>query len=136
MDVSPYISFGGTSGRKYFWISIPVAIGAAVVATFLLGVSIGIWVSFGKLFGFDFAPVTARRLGGQLGSIFFGPMVLILMSLFSVRRFHDRGKSGYWALILFAPPVGFIWYFVECGLFPGSPEANRYGHPLNTINQS
>jgi uncharacterized membrane protein YhaH (DUF805 family) len=47
----------------------------------------------------------------------------------SVKRWHDRGKSGLWYLINFIPLIGAIWQFVECGLLPGEPGVNRYGPP-------
>jgi uncharacterized membrane protein YhaH (DUF805 family) len=38
-----------------------------------------------------------------------------------VRRFHDRGKSGWWALLYFVPGIGWLWILVECGFLPGKP---------------
>jgi uncharacterized membrane protein YhaH (DUF805 family) len=36
-----------------------------------------------------------------------------------VRRFHDRGKSGWWALLYFVPGIGWLWILIECGFLPG-----------------
>lgn len=44
-----------------------------------------------------------------------------------VKRWHDLGKSGWWALIIFVPFVGGLWQLVECGFFPGTTGANTYG---------
>ena len=44
-----------------------------------------------------------------------------------VKRWHDLGKSGWWALIIFVPFVGPLWQLVECGFFPGTTGANAYG---------
>lgn len=62
-------------------------------------------------------------------------MVAFLASLWSnialaVKRLHDFGKPGLAALLLFVPIVSFIALFVLC-LFPGDPEANRYGRQTN-----
>ncbi|HKP24672.1 MAG TPA: DUF805 domain-containing protein, partial [Dongiaceae bacterium] len=38
-----------------------------------------------------------------------------------VRRFHDRGKSGWWALLYFMPVIGWLWILIECGFLPGKP---------------
>ncbi|MBN2162231.1 MAG: DUF805 domain-containing protein [Pontiellaceae bacterium] len=35
-----------------------------------------------------------------------------------VRRWHDRGKSGWWCLIHLVPAIGHVWAFVELGFFP------------------
>ena len=57
-------------------------------------------------------------------------MLLVWINIAStVKRFHDRDKSGYWFLIVFVPYVGAIWQFVECGFLAGSPGNNGYGPP-------
>ena len=38
-----------------------------------------------------------------------------------VRRFHDRGRSGWWALLYFVPFIGWLWILIECGFLPGKP---------------
>jgi uncharacterized membrane protein YhaH (DUF805 family) len=40
-----------------------------------------------------------------------------------VRRFHDRGKSGWWALLYFVPGIGWLWLLIECGFLPGKRAA-------------
>lgn len=47
----------------------------------------------------------------------------------SVKRWHDRGKSGSWYFISLIPIVGPIWALVELGFLPGTPGDNRYGAP-------
>jgi uncharacterized membrane protein YhaH (DUF805 family) len=47
----------------------------------------------------------------------------------SVRRLHDRGKSGWYYLVSFIPLVGPIWLIVECGCLRGTTGANQYGPP-------
>src|SRR6185295_6597485 len=34
----------------------------------------------------------------------------------TVRRLHDRHKSGWYALVYFFPVFGLVWHFIECGL--------------------
>ena len=46
-----------------------------------------------------------------------------------VRRFHDRGKSGWWALLYFMPFIGWLWIIIECGLLPGKPAATYPNNP-------
>jgi len=50
----------------------------------------------------------------------------------TIKRFHDRDKSGFWYCVCFVPYVGVIWQVVECGFFPGTPGGNRYGLPTTS----
>jgi uncharacterized membrane protein YhaH (DUF805 family) len=78
--------------------------------------------------------------------------LLVVLSLF-VRRLHDRGKSGWWLLVMYLPALLFsalgtvasasapdagaalralglpfsIWMFVELGCLRGTRGPNRYG---------
>jgi uncharacterized membrane protein YhaH (DUF805 family) len=45
----------------------------------------------------------------------------------SIKRWHDRGKSGWFYLVAFIPLVGWLWFLVECGFLPGTPGPNEYG---------
>jgi len=45
----------------------------------------------------------------------------------SVRRFHDRNKSGWWCLIGFVPVIGGFWLLIENGFLKGSVGPNQYG---------
>jgi uncharacterized membrane protein YhaH (DUF805 family) len=57
-------------------------------------------------------------------------VILLWISLaITVKRFHDRDKSGWWALINLLPVIGQIWILIECGFLKGTEEDNRYGEP-------
>jgi uncharacterized membrane protein YhaH (DUF805 family) len=45
----------------------------------------------------------------------------------AIKRWHDRGKSGWWVLIGLIPLIGGIWVLVECGFLPGDDGPNEYG---------
>ena len=51
-----------------------------------------------------------------------------------VKRWHDRGKSGWWCLINFVPIVGNLWAFVETGFLPGTEGDNHYGPDPRTAD--
>ncbi|MEZ5775397.1 MAG: DUF805 domain-containing protein [Hyphomicrobiaceae bacterium] len=49
---------------------------------------------------------------------------------YTVKRLHDRGKSGWWYLLMIVLSfilVGFIWWLVECGILEGNEGPNKYG---------
>lgn len=46
-----------------------------------------------------------------------------------VQRMHDRGKSGFWLLLVFVPVVGELWLFIELGFLEGDSSRNMYGEP-------
>lgn len=47
----------------------------------------------------------------------------------SVKRFHDRGKSGWWVLVGLIPIIGAFWLLIENGFLDGTPGDNQYGPP-------
>lgn len=51
----------------------------------------------------------------------------------SIKRWHDRGKSGWWVLIAAIPIIGGIWALVETGFLEGDAGDNQYGpNPLTS----
>ena len=124
-----YIPLKGRTSRTYFWIGLPLILLLTVISLFALGFSIGIYGSFLKIAGQSLAAYDGREFARKAGTALIYPMVLGLLCLLSIRRFHDRGKSGFWSLILFVPVVGLLWYIVDCGILPGQVETNKYGDP-------
>jgi len=45
----------------------------------------------------------------------------------TIKRWHDRDKSGWWILINLVPIVGDIWTLIENGLLRGTVGENRFG---------
>ncbi|SJZ67858.1 Uncharacterized membrane protein YhaH, DUF805 family [Enhydrobacter aerosaccus] len=98
--------FEGRIGRGLFWT------GQAVVAAL-------VWL---------YVTYADRLLVAWLpGSIFMGSAVALILALpiiwlqaaITIKRCHDRGKTGFWSLLLLVPVVGPIWLLVDCGLLPG-----------------
>ena len=61
--------------------------------------------------------------------------VVLLASLWAqaalgAKRFHDFGKPGVYAALLFVPFFNFIAFVALC-LFPGNPGANQFGRTTN-----
>lgn len=62
-------------------------------------------------------------------------VVMILISytgiMISIKRCHDRNKSGFFTLIL-AVPIVSLWPTIELGFLKGTEGENKYGpDPLN-----
>lgn len=78
-------------------------------------------------------------VGALLDPIFMLlPLLYVLAAIgpalaVGVKRWHDRGKSGWWMLTLLVPVLGWLYAFVECGCRRGIPETNPYGpDPLSS----
>jgi uncharacterized membrane protein YhaH (DUF805 family) len=52
--------------------------------------------------------------------------MLIPVVAVTVRRLHDIGMSGWWALLLLVPYIGGLIVLVFT-LLPGQPHANAHG---------
>ena len=110
--------FDGRINRAKFW--------AGIAATW--AISIGLWILIGVAFA---ANVSAINVIVWLLAI-AGYVAIIWMGLaISIKRWHDRGKSGWWILIAMIPIIGPIWALVETGFLEGDPGDNQYGpNPL------
>ena len=63
----------------------------------------------------------------------YSPWIWVSFAV-SVKRWHDRDKSGWWTLIRFIPLVGAIWELIELGFLRGTG-FNQYG-PEPTLSIS
>lgn len=117
-------SYEGRIGRARFWLGVVLVILISMAFGFVGGL-------------FNLLPVqtdsgeVAREVG-LLGLLYTLVMVVTVMYAqlaVYVKRFHDRGKSGWWVLIAFVPVIGFLWIVIELGMLPGDPGPNAYGLP-------
>ncbi|USQ94297.1 DUF805 domain-containing protein [Caulobacter sp. RL271] len=106
------------------------------------GVLIGVAVLYEAIAGYTLHWLTGWLVYPAL--LFSGACVLS-------KRLHDRGRSGWWALLILVAVVAvwpqpehfldflfslvLIWAIVELGVMGGEQGANRYGaNPLKTIS--
>ena len=103
-------SFRGRVPRRVFW-----------------GVSLGITFIFYAVV-FALAAILGQDSGllGIVILLMYIPLVWISLAV-TVKRWHDRDKSGWWILIGLIPLIGAIWQFVECGCLRGTVGGNQYG---------
>ena len=103
-------SLDGRIPRKTFWLyGVLAPLLAAVLVMLLLGI----------------AGVPDRIAEGVANLLILWPAIAV-----TVKRWHDRDKSGWWVLINFIPVLGVIWSLVENGLLRGSRGDNRFGADL------
>ena len=109
-----FFSFEGRINRRKFWLGI-VILWAVVWILALLA--------------------AAANSGFLWGLISVLSVLLIWPSLaLSIKRWHDRNKSGWWILIGLIPIIGGIWVLVETGFLPGTIGPNEYGlDPLGPV---
>jgi uncharacterized membrane protein YhaH (DUF805 family) len=98
------------------------------------GIAIGIVVQILMMvLGVPQAMQQAILNGGQLPATFWIiELVALVPSLWiglclQIKRWHDRGKSGWWVLISFIPVIGWFWALIECGFLDGTQGPNKFG---------
>jgi uncharacterized membrane protein YhaH (DUF805 family) len=113
MDLTQfYLSPRGRVGRADFWLKyILVAFVIGIVAN-LLDVTLGM--------------VNPENGVGTI-SIIVSLLMIYPGIVVTIKRYHDRNKSGWWILIIFIPIVGAIWQLIECGFLRGTVGQNRFG---------
>jgi uncharacterized membrane protein YhaH (DUF805 family) len=103
--------FEGRIGRPQFWIGTAVVWGLAI---------------FYGIVVFVAADLLNDVLVALLALALFLSVWWMGLAV-SVKRWHDRGRSAWWVLILGIPIIGFVWATIETGVMAGTPGANRYG---------
>jgi uncharacterized membrane protein YhaH (DUF805 family) len=102
-----FFSLQGRVNRRTFWLY-------GVLALLALGT-----VSMALLEIAGVHPVRAERWANLLIA---WPAIAI-----SVKRWHDRDKSGWWVLIVLVPLIGQLWALIDNGFLRGTPGPNRFG---------
>lgn len=117
-------SFTGRYGRVMFW--------------FIMAISTGLsWLSGQLAFkkatfenGFIMPDTSDPRFWVSAGLVV---LAFWLSAAACIKRLHDRGKTGWWYLLLFVPVFGPLWVLIELGLLPGTGrDDNGYG-PRNDL---
>jgi uncharacterized membrane protein YhaH (DUF805 family) len=105
-----YFSFNGRIDLATYWLK-----GVLPILAFTIIINL-IDVAYFDYSGYSGVPTL------------LGFLLVIWPSLaLSVKRWHDRDKSGWWVLIGIIPYIGIIWAFIENGLLPGTKGPNHYG---------
>lgn len=118
-------SFQGRISRSSFWAGIGILFGANALAAIISSVV----TSISQVQGSDGALHISG--GAAIGLSLLGVAIGVFnvwagLSL-TVKRYHDRDKSGWWVLIQLVPIVGAVWAFIETGCLAGTSGSNRFG---------
>ena len=106
--IRKYTVFSGRASREEFWYFL------------LINILVSIAVGFVDRFMGWGNTSDAGLLGGLYSLFIFLPSLAVV-----VRRLHDTGRSGWWALIMIIPLLGWVALLVMMA-FPGKPD-NEYG---------
>jgi uncharacterized membrane protein YhaH (DUF805 family) len=157
MDYDFFFGFDGRINRAKYWRVI--LLNFICLMIFMLVVPLSIGSSFYNADPTWAKPLTLALLAGTMG-----PVLIISTWCFaamSIKRLHDRNKSGWWLALFFIAPsllgklsdrlddqtavfiiglVGFglsVWCFVEIFCLKGTKGPNRFGSdPLAKGNMS
>ena len=116
--LSFFFSPSGRIGRAQWWLAQLVVLAIVIIAVVLL---------FGMLNGATEQARSADVLLLSIGLVIVSLMLIWMGFCLTVKRYHDRGKSGWWYLIQFIPLIGGIWALVELGFCSGDDGDNEYG---------
>jgi uncharacterized membrane protein YhaH (DUF805 family) len=157
MDFDFFFGFAGRINRAKYWRVIVLNFVCLMLFMMVVPLSIG-----GSFYNADpkwAKPLTLALLAGTMG-----PILIISTWCFaalSIKRLHDRNKSGWWMALFFIAPsllgklsdrlddpaavfiisgIGLglsVWCFVEIFCLKGSKGPNRFGSdPLAKGNMS
>ncbi len=102
-----FFLFDGRIGREVYWLA--------------LGFVWSVFLALVSTLGSD---VEAATSGGLFWIAFLVSQWAELALL--VKRLHDRGLPGFWALIKFLPFIGLVW-MILAGVMRGDEGPNSYG---------
>jgi len=102
-----FFSLEGRVSRRQFWLhGVAALLGLALLGHALLGI----------------ARVRTHTADLVVNLLLLWPALAV-----SVKRWHDRDRSGAWVLLNLLPVIGWLWALIDNGLVRGTTGPNRYG---------
>ncbi|KAB2848740.1 MAG: DUF805 domain-containing protein [Hyphomicrobiaceae bacterium] len=119
-------SFNGRINRGKFWLGVLLPSAALVIFAIVVSLVLGpLVIEVPAVGGKPATTLINFKSAVPVGIAYLG---LLWTSLaVGVKRFHDRGKSGWWVLIVLVPVIGGLWYLIELGILEGNKGPNTYG---------
>lgn len=133
--VNLLFSSQGRINRGRFWFGVLLQLGGMAIVAML---TVILW---------QLIPGTVDDQGGfQVNGVtaipylalIFGSIVAVIWSgiCLNVKRYHDRGKSGLWMLVVLIPFVGGLWNLIETGFLSGATGPNKFGPDASQNNSA
>lgn len=113
-------SFTGRIPRRQYWAAIGIQFAVIFGVALIAGILVPVFNRGGE-------PSPALISVLVLLAIPFAVFAIWTGLAVGVKRWHDRGKSGWWMLLGFIPYLGGIWTLIECGCLRGTEGSNRFG---------
>jgi len=115
-------SFDGRINRAKWWFGLLLILGLQAI--------VGMVVTLVSIITVDIND--PDQLQRAIPFIVVPAGILALLLLYPTlavytKRWHDRGKSGWWTLIGLVPLIGGIWLLIELGILEGTRGPNQYG---------
>jgi uncharacterized membrane protein YhaH (DUF805 family) len=125
-------SFEGRISRGRYWSALTLS---SLPVLILLGVAV---YNLALAMDDGYIETTSFHVEGvdalvlwTLGMAAMVPLLWMNLAV-TVKRWHDRNKSGAWLLIGLIPYIGALWSMIELGFLRGTEGPNTYGpDPLN-----
>lgn len=115
----------GRLSRGGFWVGgLTLAVVSALAALSLMSLSDLLASRASAPYSTTFGDAALRPT--LIALVLIVPVTWMAFCL-SVKRWHDRGRSGWWVIISLVPVVGQLWALVECGFLKGAVSGNKYG---------
>ena len=123
MDMSLFTSFDGRINRAKWWLGLVVLLVVQWIVWYILATAMGVSAIDTN------DPAVMEKFVTDAGvPVGIAALILIYPTLaLYTKRWHDRGKSGWWTLIVLVPLIGGIWIFIELGCLAGTRGPNQYG---------
>jgi len=96
----------GRVGRQHYWLMVLITLPFFIAASLTNG-------------GFDHVL--------DPPGVFWTLLIVWPSLAVTIKRWHDRNKSGWWYFINFIPVIGVPWALVENGFLKGTTGENRFG---------
>lgn len=128
-----YLSYSGRIGRMAYWLGTLGLMIIQLLAVLALLHLAHVSVEQLALLDRDAETLPADVASDLVLHVMVPLMIVSLLFLYptyaiATKRWHDRGKSGWWSLIGFVPLIGGLWMLIELGFLGGDDGANDYGY--------
>ena len=109
-------SYDGAIGVKQFWMGLLSGLASTLALAGALGLILGI--------GFAVFSVPPYLQEGIIlaAAVLISAYAIAIQLAVTVKRCHDRGRSGWWCLLTLIPVVGLAWVVFDLGMTPGVAE--------------